>query len=155
MRKRRTREINDCDQQPLSQLDYKDLFCFYNRERIFWRFCVKPGSHRIAPEDENNAVEHDSRVRLCCPIKELLNQEVTFDRRRQHPPAADHHVHICGDEATNGDTNDANYFRNLWGGAESRLRWPTSSVATSSDCAQQTDLPNVPPASPHRFPPFA
>lgn len=35
------KEINDCDQQHLSQLDFKDLFCFYNCERIFWRFCVK------------------------------------------------------------------------------------------------------------------
>lgn len=41
MRKRNKRGMKDCDQQHLSQLDYKDLFCFYNRERIFWRFCVR------------------------------------------------------------------------------------------------------------------
>lgn len=73
MRKRRKRGINDCDQQPLSQLDYKDLFCFYNRERIFWRFRVKPGSHRIAPEDENK------RCGARQPGSALLSNQRTFE----------------------------------------------------------------------------
>lgn len=40
-KKRRRREISDCDQQRLSLLDYNDLLCFYNRERTFRWFRVK------------------------------------------------------------------------------------------------------------------
>lgn len=39
--KEKKRGMSDCDQQHLSQLDYTDLFCFYNLERIFWQFCIK------------------------------------------------------------------------------------------------------------------
>lgn len=35
------REMSDCEQQHLSQLNYTDLFCFFNLERIFWQFCNK------------------------------------------------------------------------------------------------------------------
>lgn len=65
-KKRRRREISDCDQQRLSLLDYNDLLCFYNRERTFRRFRVKlaviRSLQRTRPILDSNAARFGSAI---------------------------------------------------------------------------------------------
>lgn len=149
------REMSDCDQQHLSQLDYTDLFCFFNLERIFWQFCYKLAVLGSAFLQRPHTVLYSSAWQpdFGFIVQSTFNQEVTFDLWPKATPGGDGTLLTRINEFLSVRIRYTAMvtlmmqiiFWNLSRGAASYCTWLTfsRSTATSKDCTQQMDLPNV------------
>ncbi len=145
--------MSDCDQQRLSQLDYRDSFWFFNLERLFWQFCNKLAVLGSAFLQRPHTVLHSSAWQpdfgFIVQSNNLLTRKwpLIFDRILQlevkHLPLLGY-LYLWGYVTRPWWHWWCKLFF-IWRGAASfctRLTF-RSSAATSKDCAQQMNLPNV------------
>lgn len=165
-KKKTTREMSDCEQQPLSQLDYTDLFCFFQpltdifgSSVISWLskdLLFSSRGHILYWTGLYSSAWRPTRLWLYRPIKQPFNQEVTFDlwpKNLQRKEFASFCDGLMGLYLWGNLKKTKTWFRSrcklffgkLSRGAASYCMWLTFSLsaATSKDCSQQVDLPNV------------